>query len=305
MHIKTFKKVMSRVGIAYFLFLMFMYLTQSVFAGVVSLVFPQIVNENYYMWLVSYIPIYAVCLPLFCLIFGILLPIKEYKPKVQRVKLINAVLIAIVSFGATYFFNFVTVFIQEIITLLTGTSMENPIESMLEGSGILWASFFICIVAPIGEEIIFRKMLCNKIGPLGDKVFIITSGILFGLFHTNLAQLFYATALGMILAYIYCRTGKIIYPILLHMLINFVGTVVSYFSLENEILSIALTIFIYVNIVLGSGIFMYSIFNKKIVLNGARVQLPPKYMGAAFSNPGMLFYISFCIILGILTYIIM
>ena len=53
---------------------------------------------------------------------------------------------------------------------------------------------------------------------------MLISGLMFGLFHANLAQGVYTAALGMFLAFVYMRTGKIGYTIALHMIINSFGT---------------------------------------------------------------------------------
>ena len=55
---------------------------------------------------------------------------------------------------------------------------------------------------------------------LKDKVAIITTAILFGLFHANFSQFFYAVALGMIFAYVTLKTGTIKYSIILHIVVN-------------------------------------------------------------------------------------
>ena len=51
------------------------------------------------------------------------------------------------------------------------------------------------------------------------------NGLCFGLFHGNLAQFFYTAILGMILAYVYIRTGKILYTMGIHACLNFLGGV--------------------------------------------------------------------------------
>ncbi len=295
-----FKTIMSRVGIAYFLLLLLSNLSQVVFVSVTTLLFPGIENENYYMWVAGYVPLYVVAVPLFILIINILLPTKPYKKPALKIRAANVISVIVISFGATYIFNFVTIFIQYIITELTGAAMSNPVEDMLTGSGLYWTALFSCIVAPIGEELLFRKVLFDKLAPLGDKVYIIMSGVLFGLFHTNIAQIFYATALGMIFAYIYSKTCKIIYPILLHVIINFVGTVVSTLSMESDVLTTALSVFIAVCIV-GSIIFLaLEIRSKSIIIDASKILLPYKYAKHMFLNFGMLTYILFCIVLSIL-----
>ena len=69
------------------------------------------------------------------------------------------------------------------------------------------------VLAPVFEELVFRKVLVDHVLPFGEWPAILFSGITFGLFHGNLTQFFYAALLGMVLAYVYIRTGNILYSI--------------------------------------------------------------------------------------------
>ena len=51
------------------------------------------------------------------------------------------------------------------------------------------------------------------------------SGVMFGLFHGNLNQFVYAAALGAFFAFIYVRTGKIRYTMILHAMVNSMATI--------------------------------------------------------------------------------
>ena len=68
--------------------------------------------------------------------------------------------------------------------------------------------------------------MLNKLRGYGDKIAIITTAVLFGLFHANFSQFFYAVALGMIFAYVTLKTGTIKYSIILHIVVNIMGGVI-------------------------------------------------------------------------------
>ncbi len=89
------------------------------------------------------------------------------------------------------------------------------------------------ILAPILEELVFRKLLIDRAVVFGDRTAILLSALFFGLAHGNFYQLFYAFALGCLFGYVYIRTGKIGYTISFHMTINFLGGFVSSFLLEK------------------------------------------------------------------------
>ena len=70
---------------------------------------------------------------------------------------------------------------------------------------------------------------------------IFFSALAFGLMHANFYQFFYAFALGLVLGYVYYKTGRIWYSVVLHAAINFVGSVLtSYLSVGVEEMTAAL-----------------------------------------------------------------
>ena len=97
--------------------------------------------------------------------------------------------------------------------LLTST---NPIQIIM-----------VVILAPVFEELVFRKAIIDRIGRYGELTAIFLSALIFALFHMNLIQFFYAFGLGLIFAYLYLNTGRVRYTIMLHMLINFFGSTVT------------------------------------------------------------------------------
>ena len=103
---------------------------------------------------------------------------------------------------------------------------ENPLASLVTDGG--WVQVVVlAVLAPIFEEFIFRKQLIDRIGRYGEKNAIFFSALCFGLFHGNLYQFFYAFGLGLLFAWIYTRTRRLRYSVILHMAVNFIGSVVA------------------------------------------------------------------------------
>ena len=79
----------------------------------------------------------------------------------------------------------------------------------------------VAILGPILEELLFRgaitKVLLKKYNPV---VAILISGLIFGIFHMNPAQVVGATLIGFILAWIYYKTHSLIPCILIHIMNN-------------------------------------------------------------------------------------
>mgnify|MGYP000217126633 CR=1 FL=1 len=108
--------------------------------------------------------------------------------------------------------------------MLKGGAVQNPLALMQMNSSPLATFLFACVLAPVGEEFLFRKLLYDKIGGYGVRTYVLVGAFLFALFHANLSQLLYAFVLGAVFCYIYAHTGKLRYTILLHVAINTIGT---------------------------------------------------------------------------------
>lgn len=131
-----------------------------------------------------------------------------------------------VCISGLYLGNIIGQALMRLVSALQGKPMINPVEQILNGlSG--WAIFLTMVVmAPICEEILFRKVLIDRTRLYGDKAAIVVSGFIFGLCHGNFYQFFYAFFIGVVFAYIYIQTGKLRYTIVFHMIINFLGSIV-------------------------------------------------------------------------------
>ncbi|NMB30980.1 MAG: CPBP family intramembrane metalloprotease [Clostridiales bacterium] len=116
----------------------------------------------------------------------------------------------------------------------------NPIDSMVPTttSGWVIAVIYICICAPIFEEIFYRRIILGSLRRYGDTFAIVISAILFGIMHGNFSQFFYAFALGLIYGYIVIRSNSILPAILLHALNNSISTFALYISSNEKISSI-------------------------------------------------------------------
>jgi len=125
--------------------------------------------------------------------------------------------------------------LNSIVGGLTGHIPENNIDTTISSTPMWLIIILMVIVAPVVEELIFRKIVIDRLSVFGDRTAIIFSGVAFGLVHANLYQFFYAAFLGIILGYVYTKTRDIKYSILLHMLINFFGSVVALYVSEAAV----------------------------------------------------------------------
>ena len=92
---------------------------------------------------------------------------------------------------------------------------------------------YAVIGAPIVEELTFRKALLDRLHDTHEGYAAVISGLLFGLMHGNHMQFFLAFFLGMLFAMVYQRTGRIVYTMLLHGMINLTASLPELLSLAG------------------------------------------------------------------------
>ncbi|MBQ4526714.1 MAG: CPBP family intramembrane metalloprotease [Clostridia bacterium] len=126
--------------------------------------------------------------------------------------------------------------ISSLTGMLIEQEVDNSVEWIIESFNTVEIIIYVVIIAPIIEELIFRKMMIDRLIRYGTKFCVVISGISFGLFHGNFYQFFYAAGLGALMSYMYCVYGKVRYTILLHMFINFMGSIVA-INIQSWILS--------------------------------------------------------------------
>lgn len=114
--------------------------------------------------------------------------------------------------------------------------LPNLVEEEFEGLMHSWLGFLaITICAPIGEEVVFRGgILRSLLGQCDDKwVAIVLSAFLFSLAHFNPAQLPHTFLTGLLLGWIYMRSGSILLTVLYHWVNNTMAFIAGYYYGED------------------------------------------------------------------------
>ncbi len=116
--------------------------------------------------------------------------------------------------------NYITI---AVLTLLPESIMSayEKSSSVLDSSNGILTMIGTAIAAPIIEEIIFRGLIFDRLKK-GMPVVLagIISAVVFGLAHGQIIWICYAGVLGLILAYVYHKTGSIKATIAIHMAYN-------------------------------------------------------------------------------------
>lgn len=102
-----------------------------------------------------------------------------------------------------------------------GKSAMELLESVAGDSDTFSMFLYASILAPIGEEILFRGYVLRSLRPYGKRFAVLGSAVLFGLFHGNLLQTPYAILMGLVLGYVAVEYS-VTWSIALHMFNNLV-----------------------------------------------------------------------------------
>ena len=197
-------------------------LLQTILGALVSRFAPHLTDAPWFAWAVSLIPMYAVAMPLSLLLFRTVPGQAPQKASVSSAGFFGAVCLC---FALVFAGNWIGSLVNLVIGALRGEPPVNQ-NAALAMSSPFWANLlFGGILAPVMEEVFYRKAVLDRLRVYGDLPALLISSLVFGLIHGNFYQFFYAALSGFVLGYLYLRTGKLRYPIGGHMAVNLVGSV--------------------------------------------------------------------------------
>ena len=323
------KKSYAAVGMILAVFGLFMMSLSACYDPIMVKVFGNsIQTENWYTWVKSF-----VITDVFCLLVVIAVASMSEKTPIEKHKM------TVGQFICAVFMNAGIIGIGAIIGAIVEFSIAfnfgvagggQTISDMLIDSNDFWRILTVGIGAPVVEELIFRKFLIDRVHKYGEGIAIFVSGFLFGLFHGNFSQFFFATGVGLFFAFVYVRTGRIWYSILLHMVVNMTTSVISINLIEmmdlekmeeylvmdlssSEATQMALELLPSMLLFLGWALFLvictivgwvlWIVKRKKLFLKKSEEYVEKKKFGMVFGNFGMIIFLILCIVRFVSFYI--
>ncbi|MEG0179166.1 MAG: type II CAAX endopeptidase family protein [Oscillospiraceae bacterium] len=295
-----FKKNVSRVGLSLFVMMAVTQVGQGILAVIVNMLMPNFMEKPYSMWIISYVPLYLIAVPIY--LFMARRIANTDVPRAREAfgfgKILRTVFICLATM---YLFNMVSVLLVMGIGFLKGEPVINPLLNLQESSGIIYNILFGVLLAPIGEEIMFRYILYKKLAGYGDVAYIVLSALAFAMFHANLSQLLYAFALGVIFAYVMAKTRKIALSIFLHIFINAIGMVIAPLLSTSEVGMMILGLFVLISIFIGIIVIIFTLINRRLHFEGAVQEMPNNAFAASITAPGMALYLLLTLALIVIT----
>lgn len=222
--VRTARKHFSKLGLMFICGTIVIYAVQISVMMIVGLLKPEWMWNADIVLMTSVLPMYLIGMPILILLVK---QVPAARVEKHSMKAGSFLVAAIMCFAIVYASNLLGNMMTWLIGLLKGSLVQNEIADVASSVSIWMVFFYMVLCAPFMEEYVFRKLIVERTVKYGQGVAVLMSGLMFGLFHGNLNQFAYAFTLGMFLAFLYVKTGKLKITIALHMMINFVGGVVT------------------------------------------------------------------------------
>ncbi|MBR4447035.1 CPBP family intramembrane glutamic endopeptidase [Methanobrevibacter sp.] len=218
------KKFFSKIGTNYLILGAIALICQIILINILNATHPEYVADiNILSGLASFCN-YVIPFPVF---YWLMKKLKKVEIEKNGVDLKTFFIYISITLTLMWIGNIIGLAVTMLLSGAIQTDISNPVQQLINSADIWFNLLVISIIAPICEEIIFRKMLIDRTIRYGAKVSIVLSALIFAFFHGNLNQFFYAFLMGGFFAYVYIKTGKITYTIILHAIVNFMGSVMS------------------------------------------------------------------------------
>lgn len=171
-------------------------------------------------------------------------------------------IISLIVMGISFF-----MFSSGIIDMFDLTKYSDSyatIINSLSSGGVIFNIIAVGIVAPVSEELMIRGVIYNNLKKYITPAFaVFIQAFLFGIMHMNIIQSTYAIFAGLILGYVYEKSGSLLVSSIFHISFNISNHLFS-IPLLSHIAEIPLLMLITGVILL---IYTFKYFNKKSVCN--------------------------------------
>ena len=183
------------------------------------------------IWGLQILAMYIIGYPIFHLMTRYI-PRRDISKK-EKLGLLEFLMLAIATQGIIFIGSMVASAVTDFINAKLGIVVEDSTSELIVSTNIWIIILVVVIIGPIFEELIFRKVFVDAIGKYNIRLAVFISAASFALFHGNITQVIYTFAVGLILGWVYAKTKNILHTILIHMFINFFGSIPSLLIMDS------------------------------------------------------------------------
>lgn len=278
---------------------------------------PELMQRPWGLWVFTFAPLYLIAFPIGILILRSRPRFEGEGDRMRGGMFLRALMIC---FFMMYAGNIIGNVVNSLLQAFAGVPAGNPLMTYATDDSLAWKILVMVVLAPILEELVFRKILIDRLRGYGEKWALFVTALIFGLFHGNLSQFFYAFGLGLVFGYVYLRTRRLRWSAILHMTVNFLGSVLAPALLAGSNMSaaaqadlsdpsaaaalftpgyVAFLLYSVCMIALGiAGLVLLILRARKLRFDPAPAELPKgSRFSVSFLNAGMLLFILACLAL--------
>lgn len=176
--------------------------------------------------------------------------------KINAKNTLLSILLAVITFVSMYL---VSLYVFD---FLIQTGVEQT-EIRIDGAYLILALLSTVILAPIGEELVYRYVVCGALQQKNTVLAIVVSALCFTFMHMSPMQTIYQLALGVVLALIVIKTNNIVYAIITHATSNLIAIILALIPIPTINIYSPITIIVAV-VLLALGVVAVIILTKKL-----------------------------------------
>ncbi len=302
------RRNLGRIGWALTLYLVIVTaISMAIYTGAAAF-YPALTEHPYFDLFLQAVPSYLIGVPLF---FGFLIGMPKKAPEKKKLGFSGWITFLSVSFCLMMAGNYIATALITTIESTAGSEITNAVDQQISNSSLAENFILLVFLAPIFEELMCRKWLMDRLLPYSETLAVLVSGLFFGLLHGNFYQFFYAFFLGSLFAYVYAKTGRIRHTIVMHMIINFTGAIITDFIGDMtsdqisaptsinpwEIVASIYSAALLVLAITGAILLFRNLKNTSLQRTGDRWLTLGTQMKLFWSSAGTIVYCTICILL--------
>lgn len=219
------------------LFLFFGYMVIMI-ESALARIFPVLKHDNFRMIINSSL------MDVLVIVFILYFTVEQYREKLAALGITLKNFFKNVFYGVTGYIATVPILVAALIIVMVVTKLvhyvpvRQPIVDVFlkekDASFLMYTSFFAALVGPVIEELFFRGFMYSALKKYARPFLsaFITAAI-FAVLHTNIVGFLPIMVLGLLLAFLYEKTGTLVAPITVHIMHNL--TMVSYVFLIKQL----------------------------------------------------------------------
>ena len=110
---------------------------------------PNILEQEWFVWALTVVGFYLVGFPVYLKIMSTIPNTTSFEENKMKFGVGNIIVLVFMCLALTYVSNFFTLILNQIISVIKGSEVINPLVVALDGSTMMYSFIVACVCAPI------------------------------------------------------------------------------------------------------------------------------------------------------------